>query len=556
MTRTCKDIRGEFLAFFEARGHTHVPSSSLLPADDPTLLFANAGMNQFKDIFLGREKRSYSRAANSQKCIRAGGKHNDLEDVGHDTYHHTFFEMLGNWSFGDYFKAEAIQWAWELLTKVWGLPKQRLYATVFGGDARENLAPDEEAEGLWKTVTDIDPSHIHRGGRKDNFWEMGETGPCGPCSEIHIDLTPDLSGGKLVNAGDRRVMEIWNLVFMQFNRDASGNLTPLPARHVDTGMGLERIGMVLQGKGSNYATDLFRPIIEKIETLTEHRYGRSSGLPDRFDVATGDDMGDVACRVIADHARALTFAIADGVIPSNEGRGYVLRRILRRAARYGRQYLNIREPFLVTLAPTIVDLMGEAFVELEARKPAVMEIIRGEEETFARTLDRGIALFAGYVRDAIGRQLAKDRGVKEWGCLQEGLGRDWGEDLPYVYTVGEKKFPPFYRGRTASFIADYCKDRPSIWGDEAFELYATYGFPVDLTQLMARERGMEVDLEGYDQAMARHRELSGRGVQGRDRRGSARHRRLGQVPPRRDRGDGPRLGRERPVHHGRGLGDR
>ena len=460
MKRTCKDIRSDFLAFFEQRGHALVPSSSLLPADDPTLLFANAGMNQFKDIFLGREKRPYVRAANSQKCIRAGGKHNDLEDIGHDTYHHTFFEMLGNWSFGDYFKKEAIAWAWELLTKVWRLPKERLHATVFGGDDRENLAPDGSTEEFWKTVTDIDPSHVHRGDKKDNFWEMGETGPCGPCSEIHVDLTEDLSGAKLVNAGDRRVMEIWNLVFMQFNRDAGGKLTPLPARHVDTGMGLERIGMVLQGKQSNYATDLFVPIIQKIETLTNHRYGsrtvRRAG-DDRFDTVNTDDIADVACRVIADHARALTFAIADGVIPSNEGRGYVLRRILRRAARYGRQYLKIDGAFLVELVPTVVGLMGDVFTELRARQQYVADTIRAEEESFGRTLDRGIELFQRQV-----------------GRLREG---------------GARQLP----------------------GEVAFDLYATYGFPVDLTQIMAAEQGMTVDVEGYDEAMARHRELSGAG---------------------------------------------
>ncbi|HOD83907.1 MAG: Alanine--tRNA ligase [Planctomycetes bacterium ADurb.Bin126] len=457
MASTCKDIRSEFIAFFEKRGHTFVPSSSLLPADDPTLLFANAGMNQFKDIFLGREKRPYTRAANTQKCIRAGGKHNDLEDVGHDTYHHTFFEMLGNWSFGDYFKADAIKWAWELLTDVWGLPKERLHATVFGGDQSEGLAADDEAADLWRTVTDIDPTHIHKGSKKDNFWEMGDTGPCGPCSEIHIDLTDDLSGAAMVNAGDRRVMEIWNLVFMQFNRGLDGKLSPLPATHVDTGMGLERVGMVLQGKQSNYATDLFVPIIEKLETLTDHRYGAASGLSDRFDVVTQDDIGDVACRVIADHARSLIFAIADGIIPSNEGRGYVLRRILRRAARYGRQYLNIKGPFLVQLVPTVIEAMGDVFTELRSRQDYVTQTIREEEESFGRTLDRGIDLFQ--------RQAEK---------LAQG---------------GQKQLP----------------------GDIAFDLYATYGFPVDLTQVMAAECGMTVDVDGYDSAMARHREASSAG---------------------------------------------
>ncbi len=463
--KTAHDIRREFIAFFEQREHIFVPSAPLLPAEDPTLLFINAGMNQFKDIFLGRESRNYVRAANSQKCIRAGGKHNDLEDVGHDTYHHTFFEMLGNWSFGDYFKEEAIRWAWELLTDVWGLPKDRLYATVFEGDAGDGLEPDREAERLWREVTDIDPSHVLHGKKKDNFWEMGETGPCGPCSEIHIDLTADGSGGALVNRDDPRVIEIWNLVFIQFNRDEGGKLSPLPATHVDTGMGLERIAAVLQGKHTNYATDLFVPLIERIETLTDHRYGSASlaasgsgdSQSDRFDTADADNMGDVACRVIADHVRTLSFAIADGILPSNEGRGYVLRRILRRAARYGRQYLGIEGPFLVKLVPAVAELMGEFFGELKDRRDYIVETVREEEESFGRTLDRGIELFD-----------------KEATRLAE---------------AGTKELP----------------------GELAFDLYTTYGFPVDLTQLMAQERGMTVDMAGFEQAMERHRELSGGG---------------------------------------------
>ena len=454
MSRTCKEIRADFIKFFEDRGHTFVRSSSLLPGDDPTLLFANAGMNQFKELFLGTASRDYVRAANTQKCIRAGGKHNDLEDVGHDTYHHTFFEMLGNWSFGDYFKADAIKWAWELLTEVWGLPKDRLYATVFEGDAAEGLEGDDEARKLWAELTDIDPSRILLGNKKDNFWEMGETGPCGPCSEIHIDMTEDASGGPLVNAGDASVIEIWNLVFIQYNRGADGKLTPLPARHVDTGMGLERVGMAMQGKKSNYATDLFVPIIEKIETMTDHRYGASAGIDDRFDVASEDDIGDVACRVAADHARALTFAIADGIIPSNEGRGYVVRRILRRAARYGRQYLNIPGPFLAGLVETVIDLMGDVFGELIERKDYVIATITEEEESFGRTLDRGIQLF--------NRQAEK---LKSAG--QSVLG-----------------------------------------GDVAFDLYATYGFPVDLTQVMADEMGLEVDMDGFRAEMDAHRDAS------------------------------------------------
>jgi len=455
MHKSANQIRKDFIKFFEDQGHTFVPSSSLFLPDDPTLLFANAGMNQFKGIFLGTETREYTRAVNTQKCIRAGGKHNDLEDVGHDCYHHTFFEMLGNWSFGDYFKAEAIEWAWKLFTEVWGLPKDRLYATVFEGDKAAGLEPDDETLEIWKRVTDIDPNNIVMAGAEDNFWEMGETGPCGVTTEIHIDLTEDGSGKALVNAGDPNVLELWNLVFMQYYRGEDGNLSPLPANHVDTGAGFERVCKVLQGKKSNYATDLFVPILEKIETMTDHRYGASSGLEDRFDVISEEDIGDVAFRVIADHARALTFAIADGIMPSNEGRGYVLRRILRRAARYGRQYLNIQEPFVVKMVPTVVEIMGDVFPEIKERETAVIETIREEEEAFGRTLDRGIALFE-----------------KEAKKLQ-GKG-----ELP---------------------------------GEIVFDLYATYGFPVDLTELMAAERNMTIDLEGYNEAMERHREVSSAG---------------------------------------------
>jgi len=446
--RTGARIRQDFVDFFTERGHAHVPGNSLVPADDPTLLFTNAGMNQFKDVFLGTGRRDYTRAVNSQKCIRAGGKHNDLEDVGHDTYHHTFFEMLGNWSFGDYFKSEAIEWAWELLTKVWAVPSQRLHATVFGGDEADGLDRDAEAAEIWRTYTDIDPTHIHYCGKKDNFWEMGDTGPCGPCSEIHIDRTDDLSGADLVNADDARVMEIWNLVFIQFNRDAAGKLTPLPARHVDTGMGFERICAVLQGVPGNYGTDLFTGLFAAIgEVSGAGAYG-----------GTLEAMTDVAYRVVADHMRTLTFAFTDGGRPGNEGRGYVLRRILRRAARYGRQYLNTGgAEFLYKLVPTVVAEMGDAFGELRSDPGAVAELIREEEAGFNRTLGRGIALF-----EAEADKLA---------------------------AAGRKE----------------------LAGEVAFELYATFGFPVDLTQLMARERGLRVDMAGYDHNMAAHRELSGAG---------------------------------------------
>ena len=329
--KTADTIRREFIQFFESKRHTFVPSGPVVPMDDPTLMFTNAGMNQFKDVFLGMGSRPFNRAVNSQKCIRVSGKHNDLEEVGRDTYHHTFFEMLGNWSFGDYFKREAIAWAWELLTDVWGLPKDRLYATVFIGDDTEGLEPDDEAAKLWTEVTDIDPSHVMKFGRKDNFWEMGTTGPCGPCSEIHVDLTPDGSGRDKVNVDDPDVIEIWNLVFIQYNRDEAGTLTPLPAKHIDTGMGFERVVRVLQDKKSNYDTDVFMSLIERIAELTGHQYTAKVG--------PGSDV-DNAFRVIADHVRMLTFSISDGAKPSNEGRGYVLRRILRRAARYGRQQLG------------------------------------------------------------------------------------------------------------------------------------------------------------------------------------------------------------------------
>jgi len=430
-----QQIRQQFIDFFAGKyGHTHVPSSPVVPHDDPTLLFANAGMNQFKDVFLGTGHRPYRRAVNSQKCIRAGGKHNDLEDVGKDTYHHTFFEMLGNWSFGDYYKEEAIRWAWELLTEVWGLEKRRLHATVFEGDAELELEADTEAAELWKTVTDIDHAHVHRGSREDNFWEMGETGPCGPCSEIHIDLTPDYTGGPLVNAGDARVIEIWNLVFIGFNRNASGRLTPLPAKHVDTGMGFERLCAVLQGKPSNYDIDLFTGLFEAIAEVSGARpYGGALG-----------DPIDMAYRVIADHARCLTVALADGAVPGNEGRGYVLRRILRRAVRFGWQTLGMHEPFLHRLVSPVIDSFGGAFEALAEKQERVEAIIHEEEAAFSRTLDRGFALFEQAVERARHKR---------------------------------------------------------IGAEDAFQLHDTFGFPVDLTALMAEERGMSVDLAGFNRLM-------------------------------------------------------
>lgn len=437
--KTSRQIRQEFIDFFKQKAHTFVPSSSVVPHDDPTLLFTNAGMNQFKDVFLGKGERPYNRAANSQKCIRVSGKHNDLEEVGHDNYHHTYFEMLGNWSFGDYFKEDAIRWAWELLTEVWGIPKERLYATVFGGDEADGLDADTEAESLWTKVTDIDPSHILRCDKKDNFWEMGDSGPCGPCSEIHIDMTPDMSGGKLVNADSPEVIEIWNLVFIQYNRNHDSSLTPLPDQHVDTGMGFERIVRVLQGVNSNYDTDVFTPILDAIGAVVNIPFEEAS------------DEQKIAFQVIADHVRMLTFSITDGALPSNDGRGYVLRRILRRAARYGRK-LEMHDPFIYKIVPTLLNLYWNAFPELLEKASYVMKVIKSEEESFNTTLDRGIAMFG---------EMAED-----------------------------------YRKKGVAMIP----------GEEAFKLYDTYGFPFDLTRMMAQEVDLDIDESGFDAEMAKQRD--------------------------------------------------
>ncbi len=439
---TSSEIRKSFLSFFKDRGHTVVPSAPVIPYEDPTLLFTNAGMNQFKDVFLGSGKRSYSRAVDTQKCIRVSGKHNDLEEVGRDTYHHTFFEMLGNWSFGDYYKKEAIEWSWELLTTVWGLPKERLWATVY--------KDDDEAERLWKKVTDINPAHVLRFDEKDNFWEMGETGPCGPCSEIHMDRT---AGGSatpdMINAGTADVIEIWNLVFIQYDRDRSGTLTPLPAKHVDTGMGFERLCAVLQNKMSNYDTDVFTPLINAVSKITGKPYdGRMDGS-----LSPVQKEIDTAMRVVADHVRTLTFAIGDGALPSNEGRGYVLRRILRRAARFGRN-LGMHNPFVYELVPMLVDTMSHVFPEIKEKKDHIQQVIKGEEEGFGATLDRGLEIFDDIVK----------------ACQRRG----------------------------SSFIG----------GNDAFRLYDTFGFPLDLTTLMARERGLEVDEEGFDKLLGEQRSRS------------------------------------------------
>jgi len=446
MMPTAKQIRSQFIAFFKDQGHTFVSSSPVVPIGDESLMFTNAGMNQFKDIFLGLRTPEYRRAVNSQKCIRVSGKHNDLEEVGIDTYHHTFFEMLGNWSFGDYFKAEAIEWGWRLLTQVYGIDPNRLWATVFAGDASDGSRPDEEAAALWPKVTTLPAERVLRFGRKDNFWEMGAAGPCGPCSEIHIDLGPDrcdqrhVSGHVCrVNAGCARFMELWNLVFIQFNRQADGSLVPLSANHVDTGAGLERITSVLQGKTSNYDTDLFSPILQAVSDLAGRPYTSKLG-----------DRTDNAFRVIADHIRSLTFAITDGATPSNEGRGYVLRRILRRASRFGR-VLDMHDPFMYKLVPVVAEAMGEAFPEVRQRAEFVATVIQAEETSFGRTLDRGLEIFA----DAAERASSS-------------------------------------KAKTIS-------------GDDAFQLYDTYGFPLDLTQLLAREQGLAVDQAVFDRLMEEQR---------------------------------------------------
>ncbi len=442
-----KDIRQQFIDFFKAREHTFVPSAPVLPAGDATLLFTNAGMNQFKDIFLGERTPSYQRAVNSQKCIRVSGKHNDLEEVGKDTYHHTFFEMLGTWSFGDYYKKEAIAWAWELFTKIWGLPKDKLYATVHDSD--------QEAYALWKSETDIAHDHIMYFGDKDNFWMMGETGPCGPCSEIHIDLGAERCDKKDVpghvcgvNSGCARFIELWNLVFIQFNKDDQGGLNELPKKYVDTGAGFERICAVLQNKRSNYDTDVFMPIIDKIAALS--------------DVVYADDLSGTPHRAIADHIRMLTFAVSDGVLPSNDGRGYVLRRVLRRAVRYGRK-LGFKEPFLYKLVAVIAEVMGDIFPEVLAKKDYVEKVILGEEKSFYRTLDKGLAIF----------------------------------DEIYQKTVAAKK--------------------NIIDGQDVFKLYDTYGFPPDLTAQMAEEKGLAIDTDGFEKEMNKQKERARAGSLGSDK---------------------------------------
>ena len=441
---TSTEIRQQFIDFFKEKEHLIVPSAPMVLHNDPTLMFTNAGMNQFKDYFLGNADPKSKRIADTQKCLRVSGKHNDLEEVGIDTYHHTMFEMLGNWSFGDYFKKEAINWAWELLTEVYKLPKDRLYATVFGGDETDGLERDQEAFDYWKGV--IDEDRIIYCGKKDNFWEMGDVGPCGPCSEIHIDLRSDdeiakISGKELVNADHPEVIEIWNLVFIQFERLSDSSLKSLPAKHVDTGMGFERLCMVIQGKKSSYDSDIFTPLISHLEKKSGQSYGT-------------DKQIDIALRVIVDHVRAITFAIGDGQLPSNNKAGYVIRRILRRAVRYGYTFLDLKEPFIYELLPILANQFKDVFPEIKSQEDFITRVIKEEETNFLRTLDKGLKRI-----DAIQQDLEKD-----------------SEKL--------------------------------IDGPKSFELYDTYGFPLDLTALIARERGLEVDEDGFKAEMKVQKERS------------------------------------------------
>lgn len=439
---TSREIRQSFKDFFASKEHQIVPSAPMVIKDDPTLMFTNAGMNQFKDIILGNAPVKYPRVADSQKCLRVSGKHNDLEEVGHDTYHHTMFEMLGNWSFGDYFKKEAIAWAWEYLTEVLHLGKDRLYATVFEGSEDEGLSRDDEAAGYWLQY--LPQERIINGNKKDNFWEMGDTGPCGPCSEIHIDIRSDeerakVDGLSLVNQNHPQVIEIWNLVFMQYNRKADGSLDPLPAKVIDTGMGFERLCMAVQGKTSNYDTDVFQPIITEIGKITNNPYGE-------------DEKKDIAMRVIADHVRTIAFSITDGQLPSNAKAGYVIRRILRRAVRYGYTFLGMHEAFMYKLLPSLIDVMGDAYPELEAQKTLLEKVIKEEENSFLRTLETGIRLL--------------DREITE----HKRTGRN------------------------------------ELEGEIAFQLYDTFGFPLDLTELILRENEMEVDIEAFNTEMQKQKE--------------------------------------------------
>jgi len=443
------EIRKIFIDFFESKGHTIVPSAPMVMKNDPTLMFVNAGMNQFKDVFLGHGKAPNKRVADSQKCLRVSGKHNDLEEVGHDTYHHTMFEMLGNWSFGDYFKKEAIEWAWELLTEKYQLDKDRLYVTIFEGDKKDGTALDSEAYGYWNNIVPVD--RILKGNKKDNFWEMGETGPCGPCSEIHIDLRDEderkvTAGADLVNMDHPQVVEIWNLVFIEFNRKADGHLEPLPNKHIDTGMGFERLAMSIQGVKSNYDTDIFQPLLQEVAKMSGLQYGKN-------------EEQDIAMRVIADHLRAIAFAIADGQLPSNTGAGYVIRRILRRAVRYGYSFLGFKDAFIYKLMDVLVAEMGSFFPEISKQKQLIEKVMKEEENSFLKTLSTGIQLLDKIIQDII------------------------------------------------------AKGYKTVNGKEAFELYDTFGFPFDLTELILKEKGLVVSKREFDQEMQAQKDRSRKAAQ-------------------------------------------
>jgi alanyl-tRNA synthetase len=489
---TANEIRQAFLDFFAAKGHTIVPSAPIVVKNDPTLMFTNAGMNQFKDIFLGEAPAKSARVADTQRCLRVSGKHNDLEEVGIDTYHHTMFEMLGNWSFGDYFKKEAIEWSWELLTDVYKIDKSRLYVTIFEGDEKEGLPRDQEAYDFWKLVVPED--HILLGNKKDNFWEMGETGPCGPCSEIHYDNRTDaeraaVSGATLVNADDPQVIEIWNNVFMQFNRLKNGSLQPLPAQHVDTGMGFERLVRVIQGKQSNYDSDVFSPTIEFIAAKSGKKYNAAAVPGDAgWNVA-------VAMRVLADHIRAVSFAIADGQLPSNNKAGYVIRRILRRAVRYSYQYLEFKEPFLNQLVPLLAEQFKGVFDELYNQKDFVQKVVLEEEVSFLRTLEKGLQKFYTYVMHSdafqatVSSYLMSGKHDASRENITDHLLNHLHEVIDYVKSINSEH------------IAD-------IKGEQAFELSDTYGFPIDLTELLAREIGYVVDIKGFNDALQQQKTRS------------------------------------------------
>jgi alanyl-tRNA synthetase len=482
---TAAEIRQTFLDFFKRKGHEIVPSAPIVVKNDPTLMFTNAGMNQFKDWFLGNETPKFKRVADTQKCLRVSGKHNDLEEVGVDTYHHTMFEMLGNWSFGDYFKKEAIEWAWELLTEVYKLPKDRLYVTVFEGDKKEGLAFDEEAYDNWAKY--IDKDRILNGNKKDNFWEMGDTGPCGPCSEIHIDLRPDaerkkVDGKTLVNNDHPQVIEIWNNVFMEFNRKADGSLEKLPAQHVDTGMGFERLVRAIEGKSSNYDTDVFMPLINFIEKRTKTKYGfRTRTVNQNVEEITFGTKIDEAMRVLADHIRAVSLCIADGQLPSNTGSGYVIRRILRRAVRYYYQFLNIKEPFLCQMVNVLADQFKTVFSELDQQREFVSRVIQEEEISFLKTLEGGMRRLTEYLDEAhlnqLNQTLLKTEKAREISI--DSINNRLNNDFQKIFS-----------------------------GKVAFELYDTFGFPIDLTQLIAKESGWLVDMKGFEEELTKQKKRS------------------------------------------------